>query len=187
MPTRKLTSSQLKQFRSDVAKLKKKGLVSGRVDARSQKPTRYMLEQVKKYDDVLKGKSTVVSTKKRKKAKEYSDRFKTKFDKVVVPKEPGERIRYSKKDDTIIGTSVRDGKKIRKRYSKGELEDLEKLPPGYIYRIQFGGGQIFSFDDKTDLIEFMHPYEVNPKNPFRNWKKYVEVVSVTGDGDDDDE
>lgn len=55
-----LSGQALKQFRSDVAKLKKKGIVSGRVDARKQSATKYMQAKVRKYRDVLDGTAIAV-------------------------------------------------------------------------------------------------------------------------------
>lgn len=51
----------LRQFRSDVAKLKKLGLVSKKTDARKQQATRYMRNIVRTFSDVLKGEAQAFS------------------------------------------------------------------------------------------------------------------------------
>ena len=49
----------LRQFRHDVAILKKKGLISKRVDARSAKPTKALLAKTKEFKDVINGNAVV--------------------------------------------------------------------------------------------------------------------------------
>lgn len=57
------TPVDVKSFRHSVALLKKKGLVSKRVDARSQKPTKYMRAKVRKLSDVLSGHAVAIKLK----------------------------------------------------------------------------------------------------------------------------
>lgn len=174
-----LTGKPLKEFRHDVAKLKAKGLVSKYKDARKQKPTRYMRSQVEKYRDVLEGKATVQHIP-RNKAKQFSDKFRVKGRAVVIPKEKGETVSYSKKSNEFYGVRRIGNKRIRKSYSSGKFEDVIKLPrnEGKFYRIEFAGGQVWTFDAVEDLVAFMHPYEAKPKNPFKDWGKYVEILDI---------
>lgn len=174
-----LTGQSLKKFRSDVAKLKAVGLVSKNKDARKQKPTRYMRGQVEKYKDVLEGKAHVKHIP-RNKAKEFSDKFRTKGRSVVIPIDKGERVSYSKKTNEFYSVRNIGGKRVRKSYSSGKFEDVIKLPrnQGKFYQINFAGGQVWTFDAVEDLISFMHPYATNPRNPFKDWEKYVQIVDV---------
>lgn len=181
MPSKKLTGSQLKSFRSDVARLKSKGLVSKHKDARKQKPTRYMREQVKKYSDVLEGKAQVVHVPRTKQAKAFAEKFRTKGKSVVVPIEPGERVHFVKSENEMEGVRHINGRTVRKRYAAGAAEDIIKLPQlkrGQLYQIHFAGGQTWRFDSKADLTAFMLPYEQSSYKPFKEWQKYVEIVSI---------
>ena len=178
MSTRKLNALQLKKFRSDVAKLKAKGLVSKRVDARKQKPTRYMISQVNKFSDVLEGKAKVAHTPKRSEAKAFADIFKVKGKAVVIPAKPDEYIAYSKKNKSFSATrKTKSGKKItRDIYSEAPSRSR---PPTKAKNVLFTipiGNTRQSFDTWEDLVLFMEPYETNPQNPYREWEKYVEVV-----------
>jgi len=192
MPSKKLSGSQLKSFRSDVAKLKSKGLVSKYKDARKQAPTRYMREQVKKYSDVLAGKAQVVHVPRTKQAKQFADKFRTKGKTVVIPIEQGERVHYDKRANEMIGVRRVQGRKVRKAYTSGKMEDVIRLPElkrGQLYQIEFANGQTWRFDSKADLVAFMYPYEhpeqkPNQKykrTPWRTWKQYVQIVSTADD------
>lgn len=183
IPNKSLTGSQLRKFRSEVARLKALGLVSKRIDARSQKPTRYMREQVKKFSDVLAGKAKVVHVPKRIDAKRFEDIFRVKGKNVVVPVSKGEKApRYIKKTGEIQGYVERNGQKYVKLYANRERLNPSDFPtgPNILYRIPFGGGgSAFTFDDVNELFKFMQPYEQG-RNPYKDWQRYVEIIRIRG-------
>lgn len=184
MSSKKLTGTQLKNFRRDVAKLKAKGLVSKRIDARAQKPTRYMQGQVKKYGDVLEGKAAVIKLPKRSAAKEFSEKFRTKGRSVVVPIRKGEKLGYSKATGEISASSKIGGKRVRRRMSsKGATRDSAPISGNVLYTIPIGNSRQ-SFDTWDDLVLFMEPYEINTRNPYKDWMKYVEITDYDG-GDEE--
>lgn len=164
----------IREFRSAVAKLKDKGLVSKRVDARSQKPTRYMREQVRKFSDVLEGRAAVIHTPKRSQAVALEDVFKRKGKAVVVPKEKGERIHYSPTTGKITGTRTAYGRKVTKEFVTRKVESAKDLPTGsgIIYTIPLGAS-LRSFDNIADLENFMFPYAMAARNPYKSWERYV--------------
>lgn len=181
MSSRKLTADQLRKFRHDVARLKAKGLTSKRVDARKQKPTRHMLKKVSSFQDVLSGKAKVVSVPKRAIAKEYGEKFRTVGKHVVIPVKEGENVAYSKRSGEITATRRVDGKRIKRRLSsKGGTRTEAPISGNVIYTIPLGGTRQ-SFDTWDDLVLFMEPYEANPKNPYKNWYKYVEISEIDDD------
>lgn len=104
MPTKKLNTrgsatqdlaaakEELKQFRRDVAILKKKGLLDKKYDARSVKPTKYLKGVLREFNDVLKGAATPVKVSKEKAAYYKSRGYKTKNGRVVVPHLPNEKV-----------------------------------------------------------------------------------------------
>lgn len=182
MSSRKLTGAQLKKFRSDVARLKAKGLVGKRVDARSQKPTRYMREQVKQYQDVLDGKAKVLTVPKRKDARQFADTNRTKFNKVIVKAKPDETVSYSAKEKDIrITRRVKDKKVTRHIYAESPKSRIKE---GQLFVIPIGNTRQ-RFDTWDDLVLFMEPYETNPKNPYKEWQRYVEIIDVDDAGDDE--
>ena len=61
----------LKKFRHDIAVLKKKGLVSSRVDTRTVKPSKTMLKRIEDFKDVLAGTVKVWHVKKRRNFEEF--------------------------------------------------------------------------------------------------------------------
>lgn len=94
-------SGNLRKFRSDIASLKRKGLISG-VDARSAVPSPKLNRALDKYDAVLSGKASAVKLSK-KGFQEYKDLgkpYETAAPKglprrVIIPHEPGERVTVS--------------------------------------------------------------------------------------------
>lgn len=187
MSSKKLTNAQLKKFRSDVAKLKAKGLVSAKVDARKQAPTKYMKSQVKKFTDVLEGKAKVAHVPKRADAKAFAEKFRVKGKSVIIPAKPDEHIAYSKKNKAFSATRrTKSGKKItREIYSQSPSKSR---PPSnaknvlYVIPLGNNGEQRQSFDSWEDLVLFMEPYETK-KNPYKDWEEHVEIVRYESDDD----
>lgn len=179
MAIRKLSGSQLRAFRSKVAKLKDLGLVSKRVDARSQKPTRYMQETVnKRFAGVLSGKDKVVHTPRKKDADQFKARFDVKGKSVVIPgsAKSETNFRYDPKSHEIRSTVKQGSKTVRKAYSPKPIGGVEDLPSGrgVLYTIRFGknGGQ-FSFDTKEGLANFLRSLSDS------GWKTAINYVEVT--------
>ena len=164
--------------------------MSKRVDARSQRETRYMKSLVKKYSDVLSGKATVVNVG-RKTAKEYSeDTFRPRFGKIVVPKKKGEHVYFDKKSKQVITTRKEYGQSIKKIIRPQKEFSIESLPKPrkgkrLFYRVPFNGWTNSPrFEDLQELKNFMSGYEAS----FPNWQNHIEIeeVDVRGLEDDDD-
>lgn len=187
MPSTTRGKTQLQKFRSDVARLKSLGLVSKRVDARKQRSTKYMRGQVRKFADVLAGKAKAVHVPKRADAKQFAEKFRTKGKTIVVPvTAPGEKFSYSKKTGEIRGTKTLGGKKIKRRISSKPVgKETAPISGNVLYTIPIGNSRQ-SFDTWEDLVLFMEPYETNPRNPYKEWMKYVEITDWDG-GDFNDE
>lgn len=180
MSSKKSKSGQprsVKEFRHDVAKLKAAGLVSKRVDARSQKQTRYMQGQVKKFDDVLKGRAKVVRAPRRADLAEYRDggRYKTKGRSVVIPVESKtERVRWDAKNKRAVSTSHEYGETFTKEYMPKPPRSAADVPQerGLLYTIPLGRSYR-SFDTWEDLANFMFPYATDPRKPYKDWQNFV--------------
>lgn len=142
-----------------------------------------MRNQVKQYQDVLEGKAKVVKTRKRKQARQFSDRFRTKFNRVVVPTKENETVSFAPSTGDIHITKTVKGKKVR-RTIRGDKNKPIKIKDGQMYIIPIGN-QRMGFDDWGEMVLFMEPYETSSKNPYKNWRDYVEVVSAEdGEGEE---
>jgi hypothetical protein len=98
----KWAGKALREFRHEIALLKKKGLVSKRVDARKQKPTRYMRDKLKKLHDVIEGTQTSVKVDRKTAARYKASGFFVFGNRVVVSKDKDERGRRDAKSGLIV-------------------------------------------------------------------------------------
>lgn len=191
MPSKKLTKRQAQtrqrdlEVRAQLRVLKDKGLYRG--DLRKAKPTAYGKKLVKQFSDVLSGKAAVLKAPKNKDAAVFKDTFRVRYNRIVVPKEKGENVRYDAKKRTIKSSRVRRGKKETVTKAARPVDSIFGLPPerpGRFYRVPFGGGQSFTFETRKELEAFMQPYEEKSRNPYVNWWRFVEIVDLR-DIDDD--
>lgn len=179
-----LRGSQLKDFRKKVSILKRLGLVSNKIDARSQKSTRYMRDQVEiRFAKVLSGHEIAVKVPRRKDAKRFASGFDTKGKIVIVPnnKHNISKPRFSKKTGQIVATRKEYGKLIKSFYEPFSADDLSNLPRGknVTYSIPLGHG-FYRNDDLEQFIAFMTQYESGGHNhhAYKDWRKYVTVEEV---------
>jgi hypothetical protein len=190
---------ELKQFRRDVAILKKKGLLSKKYDARSVKPTRYLKGALKEFGDVLSGKATPVKVSKEKQAYYKKQGYRVKSGRVVVPHAENEKI---------IGTKGNFARIIKGRGGKIQIMDLGlnrenilqwqddlrnnrfKLKPneqlkfqmfGYNSRLGFwdrpghtAQEQMAEYLEHYDMIEGAHDGEIPPEKQ----SEYVQGVVI---------
>lgn len=108
---KKPSAQVLRAFRHDVSILKKKGLVSKRVDAREQRLTRYMKTKVKNYEGVIAGRESVVWRDPNITAQYREAGFKTASlgrnrKGVIVPTEQAQQIRANKNELMTIMTDI---------------------------------------------------------------------------------
>lgn len=162
----------LRQFRSDVAKLKKLGLVSKKTDARKQQPTRYMRSLVRSFADVLKGEAKVFSVPQKESTiyKEAGHRVKNK--KVVIPTPHGEKVRRGK---TVEGVPsyVTSGRGIKREHHVfpqehlrakllARIQKLKPLKKGEFYAFRFKGYMSYRYfggpTAKQQLINYLESY-----------------------------
>lgn len=193
MAIRKLTGSQLKEFRKSVAKLKQLGLVSKKIDARSQKPTRYMRGQIeKRFAGVLSGKAAVVKVPNAKVRKQFKPRegeetglYDVKNGYVIVPIEQGQKKpRFNKRTKKIESTVELYGRKSKRTYERVNADTAKEISnsnPNVRYTVQTAWGALVSFDNYEDLEAFMYSYETRGKNPFKNWREFVVVDHIEDD------
>ena len=185
---KKKHKQNLREYRSSLAALKRAGLISQKIDARSHKPTRHMLGQIEKFKDVIEGNARAVKTPSRATAREFLNVKRTKFDRVVIKIQKGDGVpRYN--------SSTREIKIRRKSYYPDvdnfnqilrpqSADELPILPPDtydkvYQYGIPFRRGtqirRIFA-DSLEELIKLMQEYDPDHGGRFKDWKGYVEVL-----------
>lgn len=93
--------ADLRAFRHDVVILKRKGLLSQLYDGRSVKPNKYLIGQIKKLGNVIKGQAATPKVN-RAKAKYYKEKgYTVKNNRVVVPTSGIEKV-YSSHGDFRI-------------------------------------------------------------------------------------
>jgi len=170
-----LKGQALKDFRHAVSQAKKKGLVSQRVDARSQKPTRYMRAKMKALAPVFEGTSIGVKVAP-KMAREYRQAgFMVMNNRVVVAAEPGE-IASIRSGRPLLRRKLGDGIWEERLVlpitplSIGEImEDVEanqakydalKEPDELFAFKLFGRNSLSTFEDFGLLIEYLSHYQV---------------------------
>lgn len=174
----------IRQYRSQVAALKKAGLVSPKIDARSHKPTRYMLGQIERYRNVLNGTATSVRVPSAALAREYSELYPTKFNRVVIRSQDGDFARWDAERDALVirrATNLPYGiKSMSQILEPREFGTLPRLPRDtttkrYFYAIPFKRGkdiQRIYVDTIREIKRYMFAYE---KTGFANWQNYVEI------------
>jgi hypothetical protein len=95
----KLSSEELRQFRTKVSRLKKQGLVSSSLDARSATPTtktsgKNLSTIVNKFDDVVSGKATAVKVEPGQLRALRKAGFETAHGRVLVPHSATETAKF---------------------------------------------------------------------------------------------
>lgn len=197
-----LDKQALKDFRSKVAKLKKKGIVSAKVDARSQKATKYMLAKVRKYSDVLSGESIAVKATKEVRQK-YTEAgiFKERGSFLIVPKEHEKsRAKIKKGRDMVeITTPLKFGEErevvlpfkatnmmeLAQRISEDpNFDDLKKSDEQFAFRL-FGHNSRKAF---VDAEEFADHVLRNYQHLFKDTKgrpaiRHLSVIRFKGYAD----
>jgi hypothetical protein len=85
-------NKDIREIRSQVAALKRAGIVSKNIDARSYQPTKYMLNKIKRNRDILEGQSIAIKAPKNVREK-YKDAgtFETRGSSIIVPKEKADQ------------------------------------------------------------------------------------------------
>jgi hypothetical protein len=84
---------ELKQFRRDVAILKKKGILDkNKYDARSVTPSKYLKSLIKQFSNVIEGKATPVKVSKEKAAYYKGRGYSVRNGRVIVPTAENEKV-----------------------------------------------------------------------------------------------
>ncbi len=187
----KQDKAAVKAFRHDVAKLKKKGLLDKKYDARSVSPTKYLKSQIKKFGDVLAGEAQPVKVSKAK-VKYYEEQgYKVKSGRVIVPVAENEKV-YSTHGDFRVKASGEFGsitrydlglpKKDILSWKKALLEKQTRLKEGErIYFQLFGHNSYQSFQNFQQMLDYLDYYpsfNAAENDKIKNQQQYVENVVI---------
>lgn len=162
----------LKQFRHNIAVLKKKGLISKKYDARSVTPTKYLNSVIKNFSDVLYGRAGVATVSKKKAGEYRAAGYKTSGKKVVVPKKEGERIHVSRKGNITTTRYVQGGaiqivdipvpfhnlEQWLADISNPQFEGLKSPTDRWAFRFH-GYNSLGTFSTLEQLVRIMHMYQ----------------------------
>ncbi len=174
MPSKKSNKSQIKNTRRNIVRLQKMGLMH-KVDLR-RKPDKKTARKLRDFADLLSGKATALKIPKGQK-KGLRDKVKVRGDYAIIPKQKGEKIKFTKGGE-IISTRSLGSSKITKRWN----QNVEKVPEikgaRTYYTIPMARGkkkvERRTFSKFDELLSFMAAYEFK----FEDWEKYIEVETV---------
>lgn len=104
----------IRQVRSEVARLKKVGIISQRINAAKYVPTRYMLSKLKKNADILSGESVALkATKAVRKKYQEKDLFDIRGQAIIVPKDYADQKTRIKRGLIEITRPLKKGEEVR--------------------------------------------------------------------------
>lgn len=164
----KIDGALLRAFRHDVAQLKRKGLIDSKYDARSVTPTKYLKQQIKQFDNVLKGEAATVKVSKAKAAHYKEQGYAVKNGRVVVPVAKNEKV-YGSRGDFRVKVTGQGGSitRIDLGLSRNNIhmwrEQLEraqvKLKPDERLTFQlYGNNSHISFRTTEQLLMYLEHY-----------------------------
>lgn len=176
LQTIKRANADIRSYRKQVAALKRAGLISKKIDARSHRPTKYMIQQINAFPDVVAGRARAVNVFERSVAETY---MRNKGTRVIVPISRGDRARWSKKEGAVIVNRARPIPTVpsdQQLYYPDKNVDfgVRPLAPGQMYLIENRGGGVSgskSFETLAELENFISRYDPENEGDRRRWKR----------------
>lgn len=186
-----LSGQDLKKFRSDVAALKRKGIVSSKVDARKQGATKYMRAKVRKYQDVLNGTAIAVPAPKSVRDK-YVEKgvLEARGKMLIAPREFENQRARLRKGLVQVSRKLKNGTEeyvilpfrpvdmpdlIQQLKSDPSLDGLKNPDEFFAFRL-FGHNAVDAFPDMEDLANHV---EQNYKHLFNGSASVDAVKHIT--------
>lgn len=166
----KKSGKSIVDFRSDIAKLKRLGIVSKRTDARKVEPSRYRRGQISKFFDVLVGTKTVVKAPKTVRRK-YADKglYEERGGFLVIPREHEKQRQKIRKGLVEITKPLANGEiqEIVLAYNSADilalanaiesdptLADVLDGVDQYAFSL-FGHNSHIGFPNKAELVDYI--------------------------------
>lgn len=175
--------ANLREYRKKIAILKRAGIISRRIDARSHLPTRYTIDLINKFPDVIAGRARAVRVPSRAIADLW---LRNHGDRVIIPISPGDRARYSaaaaRGSPYAHAILVTRGRPIPTVPSRQQIYYPDKNPqfgiapisPQQVYIIENRGGGVTAsktFMSLSELENFISRYDPENEADRRRWKK----------------
>jgi hypothetical protein len=198
----KLSSEELRQFRTKVSKLKKQGLLPSHLDSRSVKPTtktsgKNLFTVVNKFDDVVSGKATAIRVKPGQLRALQKAGFETAKGRVIVPHSATETAKLKAGKVSITSKTGMErvvlpveyhnlNQYVRDAKDNAVLIDRMKRNNEY-FGIRLYGGQRANFYSNIDaLLDDLAKYEsiVTPGTRIDQQEiyKHLEIVKLNRRG-----
>ncbi len=161
--------AELKQFRHDVALLKRKGLLDKKIyDARSVVPSKYLKSQIKQFGNVLKGLATPVKISKEKGAYYKEKGYTIKAGRVIVPHAPNEKVigthgNFVTKTQHPTGSITKIDIGFKAKNINEWIEKIKKIKVKENERLSiqfFGNNSMATHGSPALLLEFLQHYEL---------------------------
>jgi len=158
--------AKIKEFRHNISVLKRKGLVSKAIDARSIKPSSHYNSVIKNFKPVLEGTATAVKLPKKLREQYKSVGYKSAFEKIIIPHGPNERVIVTHGMPKTTNSSGIVKMDIPVKFINLEqyLRDLKaknlkkKEDERWGFRF-YGFNSRRTYDDFDDMIETLQHYE----------------------------
>lgn len=161
----------IRQVRSEVSKLKKLGLVSKRIDARTYQPSRYMIGKLKKNADILAGEAIAVKAPPAVR-KKYVEKglFEQRGAVLIVPKEAANQrarisrgliettrpLKYGEEVKLILPFKATDMESVANRLKSDPTLDGMKQPDELFGFRLFGHNMnTIGFPDANELADYI--------------------------------
>lgn len=172
----------LAQVKKQLAILKKKGLYTPK--APRAKPTRYAKSLLKKYSDVVAGKSFVVKADKAALSK-LADTYRTAHGRVIIPAQ-GTNVRptITKSGEVVRKMSIAGRKYKFRPVAMGPDGMIEPIGPNQSYSVPIREGNRLRFQSissREELYKLAQEYAPSGGRGF-DILKYVQIIETEGSG-----
>jgi hypothetical protein len=161
-----IQKTKIKAFRHNIAVLKRKGLVSKKIDARSIKPSSHYNNVIKNFSAVLGGTATAVKLPKQLREQYKAVGYKSAFDKVLIEHQKGEKVvvTHGKPKTTnrhgIVKMDIPIPFHDLDQYLRDLKEAKVKKSDDERYGFRFyGNNSRHLYDDFDDMIAELQRYE----------------------------
>lgn len=189
------------QLRKSLSILKARGLY--KPTRPHAKPTKYAAGLVKKFADVVAGKSFVVKADKAA-IPGLSENYRTRRGRVIVPKDTfTDKVRFDKKSGGLV--KYKKTRNANYKFVSANVKSLDDLPPlkkGQTYAVPFRQGRYIEFQTRASLEELkalLMEYETRKLTKsdgstrvHKNWAqediiKHIQIGTVVGRRHDDED
>jgi hypothetical protein len=146
----KKANKDLKSYRSEIRALKKQGIVSKKIDPRTQRPTKYMLSKIRRFGDVIRGDVNAVKASPDQ-IRQYTEKglLEARGNFLIVPKDSADQTARMRKGLVAKYRPLKNGQE-RKVILPYRATDLEQLA----HQIKDNAADIDKMKEPTEQFGF---------------------------------